>query len=37
MHMCASTVLIFAKGNHRYERSASYITLALSTLCMANC
>ena len=37
MHMtlCASTVLIFAKGNHQYEYSASYVTPALSILCIA--
>ena len=35
MQMCASTVLIFAKGNHQYEYSASYVTPALSIYCIA--
>ena len=33
--MCDSAVLIFAKGNHQYEYSTSYVTLALNTLYIA--
>ena len=35
MQVCASAVLLFSKGNHQYEYSASYVTPALSILCIA--
>ena len=36
MHdVCASAVLLFSKGNHQYDYNASYITPALSILCIA--
>jgi len=32
MHVCASAVLLFSKGNHQYDFSASYVTPALSII-----